>query len=618
MIAYKKIKEDFLDDVSNHCIEDIIREEVKAKLKLNVGESEYDSWKHSLNYMYHVLNIRDIPNDSMITIEFKIPGTSNRIDFIISGRNEFNIDHAVIVELKGWKDILLSGKDAHIETYYKHGMSEELHPSYQAWSYSTLLQGFNEVVYNEKIVLKPCAYLHNHIDSGVINNDTYSYYTKKAPAFCKGDKTKLQEFIKKYVRYGDKADLIYRIENSRIRPSKELADSVSSMLKNNEEFVLIEDQKKVYEEALSLAKKSKDDIKQVLIIEGGPGTGKSVIAVSLLANLTKIGFNTRYVSKNAAPRAVYESKLTKDIKKSAVSNLFIGSGAFIESDPNLFDTLIVDEAHRLNAKSGLFKNLGENQIKEIINASSFSVFFVDEDQQVTLHDIGDKESIIQWAEVAGANVFTRELKSQFRCSGSDGYISWLDHTLQIKETANVTLGKKEHEFKIFSTPDALRNAIIEKNEINNKSRLVAGYCWDWVSKKNPTFDDIVFPEHNFSMKWNLDVDGSLWIISPKSINEIGCIHTCQGLEVDYVGVIVGPDLVARNDTIITDPSKRSKMDQTIKGYKRVLKEDPLHGTHRIDRIIKNTYRTLLTRGRKGCYVYFTDQETENYFRSRIE
>ena len=179
----------------------------------------------------------------------------------------------------------------------------------------------------------------------------------------------------------------------------------------------------------------------------------------------------------------------------------------------------------LCAKSGLFKNIGENQIKEIINASSFSVFFVDEDQKVTLHDIGDKESIIKWAESAGATVTLKELKSQFRCSGSDGFISWLDNTLQIRETANLSLSKKEHEFKIFSTPNALRDAVAEKNKKNNKSRLVAGYCWDWLSKKNPQLDDIIFSEFDFSMKWNLDVDGSLWIVSPESINEIGCIHT---------------------------------------------------------------------------------------------
>jgi hypothetical protein len=331
MIAYKRLKEDFLTDVSDHCIEDIIRKEVKDKLKLNVGESEYTSWKQSLNYMYHVLNISDIPNDSVVAIEFKIPGTSNRIDFIISGKNENDIDHAVIVELKGWQDILYSEKDAHVQTYFKQGLSEELHPSYQAWSYSTLLHGFNEVVNTENVVLKPCAYLHNHLDIGVINNESYSNYTKKAPTFCKGDKAKLQDFIKKFVKYGDNTDLIYRIENSRIRPSKELADSVSSMLKNNEEFVLIDDQKIVHEAALSLAKKSQNDTKNVLIVEGGPGTGKSVIAVSLLVNLTKFGFNCRYVSKNAAPRAVYESKLKKDFKKSEISNLFVGSGGTLPS-----------------------------------------------------------------------------------------------------------------------------------------------------------------------------------------------------------------------------------------------------------------------------------------------
>ena len=147
--------------------------------------------------------------------------------------------------------------------------------------------------------------------------------------------------------------------------------------------------------------------------------------------------------------------------------------------------------------------------------------------------------------------------------------------------------------------------------------MVAGYCWNWVSKNDKSLNDIVFPDYNFGMKWNLASDGNIWIIAPESVNEVGCIHTCQGLEVDYVGVIVGDDFVVRNGNIVTNPNKRAKTDASLKGYGKELKIDPETTKNKADAIIKNTYRTLMTRGMKGCYVYFVDKETEEYFKDRV-
>ena len=618
MIVYQTTKIGFLEDASNG-IEDIIRACVKEKLNIDIkpGSSEYDSWRHSLGeYMFHVMNTPKIPNDSGIAIEYSIQRTKNRIDFIITGQNENDKEEVIIIELKGWTDIQLTEKDAYVLTHFKSGPREEQHPSYQAWSYSTLLQGFNEAVYEGKMDLRPCSYLHNYTDNNVIRNTFYTEYLEKAPAFCKGDKEKLQDFIARYVKYGDKKTIIYKIENGRIRPSKDLADSLTSMIKGNQEFVLIDNQKLVYETALALAKKSSPSNKNVLIVEGGPGTGKSVVAINLLVAITKLGLNTQYVTKNSAPRAVFESKLTGTLKKTQFSNMFSGSGAYVGCKNDTFDSLIVDEAHRLNAKSGMFRNIGENQIKEIIEASKSSVFFIDEDQKVTWNDIGEEDEIKKWADTLGAKVQTLKLESQFRCNGSDGYIAWLDNALQIEETANTSLKNIKYDFKIVDSPNELRSLIFKKNEINNKARLVAGYCWDWISKKNKELKDIVIPEYNFEMKWNLASDGNVWIISPKSVNEVGCIHTCQGLDLDYVGVIVGSDLIIRNGTVITNPNKRAQTDKSLSGYQKAFKENPDMANKKADALIKNTYRTLMTRGMKGCYVYFTDKETETYFKEQ--
>ena len=268
----------------------------------------------------------------------------------------------------------------------------------------------------------------------------------------------------------------------------------------------------------------------------------------------------------------------------------------------------------MNEKSGMFKNLGENQIKEIIAAAKCSVFFLDEDQKVTWSDIGSTEEIRKFAAEAGAKVYNMELSSQFRCNGSDGYLAWLDHMLQIRETANPNFGDLEYNFRVVDSPNELRDLIFEKNKINNKARLVAGYCWNWESKKDSSMMDIVIPEHDFGMQWNLATDGNLWIQAPESVNQVGCIHTCQGLEVDYVGVIVGRDLIARDGQVIADPTKRARTDKSLAGFKTAMKDDPIAARAKADAIIKNTYRTLMTRGMKGCYVYFEDEELGKLFK----
>lgn len=617
MIVYQANKTQFISDVFSNDIENIVLNNVRRKLNRGAGAAEIKSWANSLGFMERIMRDDQIPSDCGIAIEYQIPQTGKRIDFIISGQDPDNKDSVMLIELKQWSEANLTNKDSIVETYVGGRIGEHTHPSYQAWSYATLLQGFNEVVYTENINLHPCAYLHNYVEDNVIKNEFYADYISKAPVFLKSDAHKLSEFIKKHIQYGDKSNILYRIENGRIRPSKLLADSVSKMLKGNQEFVMIDDQKVVYENAVSLACKASAKKKQVLIVQGGPGTGKSVVAINLLVALTQKGLLTKYVSKNAAPRAVYESKLKGNATGTEIRNFFGGSGSFIDTKNSEFDALIIDEAHRLNKFSGLFGNLGENQIKEIIDATKFAVFFIDEDQRVTLKDIGRQEEIEKWAYKAGAEVTEMSLSSQFRCNGSDGFLSWLDNTLQIKETANNLFEEIDYDFKVVDTPSELRSIIVEKNKVNNRSRIVAGYCWKWPSKKNPNAYDIEFPEYDFRMKWNLTEEGSKWIISPDSVNQIGCIHTCQGLEVDYIGVIIGEDLVVRNGQVITDASKRASSDNSVKGYKKMLKQNPTEAANELDLIIKNTYRTLMTRGMKGCYIYCVDQETAEYFKEQL-
>ncbi len=570
--------------------------------------------------MAQVLDRDDIAGNAGIAVEFGIPQTSKRIDFLISGIGADGSRNVVIIELKQWSTSKLSDKDGIIiANRGGRAETEGPHPSYQAWSYAALLNGFNEAVHEGGIELGPCAYLHNYIADGNIDDGRYTPYIERAPIFLRGEdeQEKLAQFIKRHIHKGDDAKLLYEIEAGRIRPSKMLSDAIAGMLKHNPEFVLIDDQKTVYETCLAAARKASAKSKQVVIVQGGPGTGKSVVAINLLAKLTRDGILTKYVSRNAAPRAVYQKLLRGNLPAPQIQGLFGGPWPFVDTPPDFYGALIVDEAHRLTLKAGLYGNLGENQIADLIRSAHSTIFFVDDDQVVTLADIGTSSVIEEVAFEMGAGVTRLELASQFRCSGSDGYLAWLDDVLGIRETANPILDPADFDFRVIDSPTELHDLIAERNKERNRARVVAGYCWDWKSRRDPEAFDIVMPEFGYQRQWNLDKDGSLWLIAPASIDQVGCIHTCQGLELDYVGVIVGPDMTFSDGRIITDPLKRSRHDKSVRGYRTRWQAEP-EIRERGDKIVRNTYRTLLTRGMKGCYVYCCDPKLADHLRSRIE
>jgi len=618
VIIYQASKTQFLQHALRDDIEDIVSRQFRSATGWGVGPAELQSWKHSLLEMAKVLQDEEIPAEAGVAIEYQLPQSSKRIDFVITGEDDHARSKVIIVELKQWSKSRRSDKDA-VVWARRGGNSAERegpHPSYQAWSYAAYLNDFNAAVQDGGMALQPCAYLHNHPRDGEINHAHYREHIDRAPLFLEKEREKLQAFIREHVRHGDRRGALYAIEHGQIRPSKLLIDCVAGLLQGKPEFVLIDDQKVAHETILQADTKASQR-KQVVIVRGGPGTGKSVIAINLLGTLIARKRNARYVSKNAAPRAVYEARLAGTFTKTRISNLFSGSGAFVNDSPNTYDTLIVDEAHRLNEKSGLYRNLGDNQVRELVRAARCTVFFVDDDQRVTLFDIGHTDELRRVASEFDAEVTELELASQFRCNGSDGYVAWLEDSLHIRETANKTLDTGEYDFRVLSNPTELHALIELKNQANNRSRMVAGYCWQWPSKKNADAWDIELPDFDYRRRWNLDEDGSLWIVTPGSVAQVGCIHTCQGLELDYVGVIIGPDMVYRDGRIVTDATKRATSDQSVKGIKKMLKADPQKANALADMIVKNTYRTLMTRGMKGCYVYCTDAPLADYLRSRL-
>ncbi len=611
MIIYSNTKGGFINDVVDGVLDEKIDETMRTRFGRNSPEGEMRAWRNSLSYMGNIMLSSQIPDTAGIAIEYNIPYTSKRVDMIVSGKTSENRNSAIIIELKQWNSAQsVKEKDGVVKTFLNGSIHETAHPSYQAWSYAAAIMDFNADVQDNDVLLKPCACLHNYStdDEDPLLDPVYESYIELAPVFEKHDGKKLKKFMEQFIRKGDNLETIFLLDSGNLRPSKSLQDVLASMINGNQEFVLLDSQKVVYESILDSARRiNRGGNKNVIIVKGGPGTGKTVLAVNLLCKITNEGMSSLYVSKNAAPRNVYKKKLKGRMKSASVNQMFKGPDQFYDFSSDMLDVTIVDEAHRLRAKSGVYGNLGENQIKEIMNASKLSIFFIDDDQRVTLKDIGTVDEIKQQARLFGVTPTVLELDSQFRCSGSDGYIAWLDNVLEIRKTANTEFEKQwGYEFKVFDDPNEMRKAIEEKNSTNNKSRIVAGYCWNWITegKNDPSIHDIRIPEFDFEMSWNLGSTDT-WAIDPNSVEEAGCIHTCQGLEFDYVGVIIGNDLRFDGTDIITDATKRARTDQSLKGLKTNYSKE--EGAIAADRIIKNTYKVLMSRGMKGCYVYCTDK-----------
>ena len=613
MIVYSGTKAQFNNDV----IEGNIAKKVEYFFEQNLGvhhsnDSEFNSWEESLKRMNYVMNETNLEDNVKVAIEYQVPMTSKRVDFLITGKDASNKDNVIVIELKQWQKAEQTSLENVVKTYTGGSNKVVAHPSYQAYSYAKTIENFNETVQLSNISIYPCAYLHNYEEryKDEVSNDKYAEITRISPLFLKEDSPKLVAFIKKYICKSDDGSILYKIENGKIKPSKALQDSLASMINGNKEFLMLDEQLVAYSTVKKLVQnKINDNKKYTVIIEGGPGTGKSVIAINLLVDLINSGYNACYTSKNQAPRDVYFEKLRQNnFKLDYIKTLFKGASSFYGCPTNTFDCILSDEAHRL-AKKSFARGKGENQVKEIINASRISIFFIDPNQTVNKNDIGTIEEIQKWAnEFNSEIIYNNEIKltSQFRCNGSDGYIAFLDDLLGIKRTANYNYFDLEYDIRIFDNPNAMRESLREKNLINNKARMLAGYCYDWVSDSSSDNYDI-FLEDGFKAKWNFQ--NTVWAISETSFDQVGCIHTSQGLEFDYVGVIIGRDLRFSNGYVITDASARSKKDATLSNSTPFDKADA---------IIRNTYKTLLTRGQKGCYIYCEDKELSNYFKQRLD
>jgi uncharacterized protein len=621
MRLYSGTSKQFIEDATQNQIAEKMKWTFFDYFRFYPSDNEIRSWKNSLRAIKDVFQDAKL-FDHGVMLEYQLPLTSKRLDCLICGKNGDNRDNGVIIELKQWEKCGNCDGE-HVLTWVGGGNREVLHPSVQVGQYQMYLQDTHTAFHegSNPIQLSSCAYLHNYnyLSSDVLFDKKFKEYLIKYPVFTADDFNKIKEFLIHNMLKGQGMEVLKKVEQSKYKPSKKLMEHVGGVIKGKSEYILLDEQLIVYDKVLACAKAGfRDKQKTVLLIKGGPGTGKSVIAINLMADLLLQGFNAHYATGSKS----FTETLRKIIgRRGGIQFKYFNS--YTEAEANEIDVLICDEAHRIREVSySRFtpkeKRTNISQLDELMRAANVCVFFIDDNQVVRPNEIGSSILIKEFARKHGCKIFEYELEAQFRCNGSDAFVNWVNNTLMVKKTANVIWDRKEEfEFKIFDSPLELEVAIKQKVKQGNTGRVSAGFCWKWSypDKDGNLYNDVVIDD--YKRPWDAKPDAkrlapgippaSLWAYDPNGINQVGCIYTAQGFEFDYIGVIIGPDLKYNFDKQGWEGHAENSADAVVKRSKEQFLE-----------LVKNTYRVLLSRGMKGCYVYFMDKDTERFFKSRME
>ncbi len=615
---------------SGQFVHDTVLNQVAGKLKAaffshyryNPPHAEVGAWQNSLRAMALVLQSGDLL-DHGVMLEYQLPLTSRRLDFMVTGKGQANVDDAVIVELKQWEKCSPADGENEVAAFVGGATRELLHPSAQVGRYRTYLSDTHTAFYEgvNPVALSACAYLHNypHDPGDVLYDPKFDAVRGSDPLFTMDEAPELMGYLQERLCGGQGMEVLKRVEESRYRPSRKLMEHVARVIDGESRYVLLDEQVVAYDKVRALAKAGfHDRRKTVIIIRGGPGTGKSVIAIKLMADLLLSGFNAHYATGS---RAFTETLRSIIGNRGAVQFKYFNSYASAQRDE--IDILIADESHRIRRTSNsrftaAAKRSDLEQIVELLRAAKVCVFLIDDVQVVRPNEIGSADYIRQHAEAMNCRIFDYELEAQFRCSGSDAFVNWIDNTLGIRRTANVLWeGNASFDFRIFDSPQALDDAIRERAGSRHTARMTAGFCWEWSKPgaDGTLVDDVVIGDYR--RPWNARPEAARlakgiprayhWAHHPGGIDQIGCIYTAQGFEFDYAGVIFGKDLVDRFDRQEWIGDRQQSHDTVVK-----------RSGDRFTDLVKNTYRVLLSRGMKGCYVHFMDKETERFFRSRTE
>jgi hypothetical protein len=641
-VIYQEQQKQFFQDVLLNRVVPKMQETAEA-FNLHPGKSEIVSWQNNAPKIKDLLELSGV-SDTYVTFEYLVPYNMKRIDCMIYGVGNDNTGNVVHIELKQWgnesvKTVNVSGNfevdeditdtTFKVEAYTGGNYRIVSHPSQQVRGYSDYLTGFVEVLSTRELGLQGYAYCYNytHEKDEKLYDPIYAPLLKQYRTYSGNEVEQLAEELSKALRNGQGFSIFNKMMSSPIRPSKKLLESAADMVHagNESAFSLIEDQivaRNVILDKIRRYVKDPKRKKAVIIVKGGPGTGKTVIALHILALVAKMKskITVHYATKSKPLLEGIKNRLPRG---SQAKLLFSNVTQFIPAnfDPNSLDVLLVDEAHRIsqsanNQYTPAEKRTSMPQIETLIRAANVGVFFIDDKQAIRSVEIGSTALIRETAKKYNAEIEEVELTSQFRCNGSDNYLDWLEDVLYNRAIEH-HFSKDDFDFQIMDSPTELYKRIVSVDSEEGKSaRLTAGFCWPWSSNldddgelvKDVRIGDFAMPWETKDTIKNVPagyVKWFEWAYKPEGVKQVGCIYTAQGFEFDVIGVIVGPDLyvnqigkLAVNRNAIADPVLRRSGEG-------------------IDDYVRNIYRVLMSRGMKGCYVYFCNKDVEKHFRNAL-
>ncbi len=649
-VLYQAPQAQFISEVERNLVSQKMRHTAE-QAGIHSAENEIASWENNAPHIARLLT-QCGAKDSYVTFEFLVPFSRKRIDCMIYGTGEDNSENVIHIELKQWSNKTVGVADSdgnfttdeeanrqpddvifNVEAFTGHANRIVAHPSQQVKGYQGYLSNFIEVFSNHEVSLSGLAYCYNYAKNAnpsFLYDEKYAALLSQFPTYAKDQFDELTEKLTGLLKKGAGLSIFNKVIQSPIRPSKKLLNEVTSMIEQGDTsaFSLLEDQivarNMILDKIRPLLNTKGKFQKSVILVKGGPGTGKTVIALHILAELSRYQLSVQYATKS---KPLLEGVRHQIRPKARLLFHNVTSYVPATTDENALDVILVDEAHRIeNFTIDRYRpersETGMPQVDTIIRAAKVSVFFIDDRQAIRGREIGSAELIREAAKRWNATIEECELTSQFRCNGSDNYMDWLEQVLYNKPITS-SFKLEDFDLEIFSDPQTMYDALVEQNnKPEQTARLMAGFCWPW--SKEVVNGDLVRDVQigKFAMPWETN-DGVPyqkltkkyprwyeWAYKPLGIEQVGCIYTAQGFEFDYAGVIIGEDLKY-------NPVSKQIFTDKISCKDPVLRQNRQEAIMTFDDYVRNIYRVLMSRGMKGCFLYICDENLRNYMKQLL-
>ncbi|WP_245642265.1 DNA/RNA helicase domain-containing protein [Nonomuraea candida] len=592
-----------------------IAENVRASTGRRPSPSEIKSWQNSLPVLARDLLDAGLGRVEML-VEYKLPLTSRRADVVLAGVHpRTGEDSYVVVELKQWSRAEPSESGEHLVIVDGMPGGEMLHPAEQVRRYCEYMCDFLGVLSGKPNAVHGAAYLHNAMDLD-IDGLSEQVRDERSRLFTKQRRGEFLRYLSERLSDKPGANAADRLLSSPVAPSKQLMAYASKEIREREQFTLLDEQQVAYELVMGAVDRARRaDFKQVVVVTGGPGSGKSVIALSLLGELYRQG--------RSALHATGSQSFTQTMRRypgrgsTRIKNLFKYFNSFTDAEQNGMDVLICDEAHRIretstNRFTPAAKRTGRSQLDELLSTARVPVFLLDQHQVVRPGELGTVAGIEDYARTKGYDVRFVSLDEQFRCGGSRKYEQWVLRLLGLADDGPMEWdGDDAFEVRLADSPQELEAFLRAKP---GTARMTAGYCWPWSEPRSDDtlVNDVVIGD--WARPWNVKKDRAvgdyppsmLWASEPNGFGQVGCVYTAQGFEYDWNGVILGPDLTVQDGQLVTVRSENK--DPAFKSRKSVSDSD-------FDQLVRNVYKVLLTRGMRGTVIYAVNPALREYLAS---